>query len=140
MGRYAKIENGEVTHICLAESIFWLENDQPGATFIDVTAQPDVAVGWAYDGDFTAPEPEAPQNRMQLTTAEFIEVFTPDEYLEISGMLNTHPVITQLYSVAQHQGTVNLESPKVELALDIFIDEGILTEARKAEILAGISP
>lgn len=54
MKRIAMIKDGVVQNVALWDGVSpW---DPAGFVLIDVTAQPDVAVGWTYDGiNFLAP-------------------------------------------------------------------------------------
>ncbi len=134
--RFAEIVDGTVVNVIEAESAAWVASALPG---VWVECGSEVGIAWRYDETgFVEPVVINPANRLKITTAEFVEMFTPPEYIKIDALLGTHPVITQLYKVAEVQGTVDLSSPKLAIALNIFKGENILTEARAEEILAGL--
>lgn len=88
--------------------------------------------GWRYiNGEFLEPLPDP-----VITTVAFVELFTPAEFMAIEALLGVDAITTQLYKVAELQGTVDMSSPKVtEIAFPNFVTLGIMTQERADEIV-----
>jgi len=132
---YASIENGKVIGIYAFASTEVIGPDK--GTFVDVTSQPEVQVGWIYlSGDsFEAPPEIDIIYNPVITTVDFVELFTPAEFMAVEALIGIDPITTQLYKVAELQGQVDMSSPKVtEIALPNFVTLGVLTQERADEI------
>jgi len=130
---FAQVENGVVTGTHACDEI---SAQSPNENWIDITPVPfgvgfsPITEGWLYDGTNFI-EPEEPV----ITTVAFVELFTPAEFMAIEALLGVDAITTQLYKVAELQGTVDMSSPKVtEIALPNFVTLGVMTQERADEI------
>ena len=130
MNIYVQIEDQTVVQTALAESINVLSGEWTDVT--NIVPLPEM--GWRYiDDEWLEPLPE-PADPV-ITTVAFVELFTPEEFMTIEALLGVDAITTQLYKVAELQGTVDMSSPKVtEIALPNFVTLGVLTQERADEI------
>ena len=129
---YARVENSIVMEVL---SNFSEEGEQPpvpeGENYIGFDFSDGVQIGWGYDGTnfFPIADPV-------ITTVDFVELFTAEEFMTIEALLGVDPITTQLYKVAELQGTVDMSSEKVtQIALPNFVTLGVMTQERADEIL-----
>lgn len=136
MRTLAQIENGIVANVIVAEQ--W-----PGAIDVtDITPRP--GPGWAYDGvAFTAP-PQLPaaEPGASIPRDDFIERFTPQEWLDGQQRALTDANLSFALALlmGKPDGRVNLGSPRVSQALGYMVVIGMLTAERAATIGALPSP
>jgi len=130
MNIYVQIEDQTVVQTALAESINVLSGEWADVT--NIVPLPEM--GWRYIDDAwlePLPEPKDPV----ITTVDFVELFTPAEFMAVEALMGVDAITTQLYKVAELQGTVDMSSPKVtEIALPNFVTLGVLTQERADEI------
>lgn len=130
---FALIENNIVGNVILADE--W-----PGA--IDVTdVDPRPGPDWTYDGQAFAPPapPPAPAPEpepVRIPRDDFIERFTPQEWLTNQNRAQTDANLSMALALlmGKPDGMVTLTSPRVSQALAYMVAIGTLTAPRAAAI------
>jgi hypothetical protein len=134
---FAKIENGIVTNIALAEDTWPFENDP----HIEIPEGVQVGIGWSYDGtSFIAPsEPEVViQTIPEATSAtplQFLEKFNDEEQLAIVTATMNTPIIKLWYDKLLASTQVVYSDPKVTLGIEALVAFGLITQVRSEAIL-----
>lgn len=80
------------------------------------------------------PEPIPPQPR-QLTSLEFLELFTEAEQVAVVSATMTSPVVKLWYDKMLAAMNITLSDPRIEAGLDALVAASLLTAERKAEIV-----
>lgn len=143
--RQAQIENGAVVNVIMATPAQVIP--LPG-TWVDVSALPDVGIGWGYDaGDFYPPPAPPPVFKKLLTAEEWVDTFTPGEWRKIkkagAGTLagvddSDSEKIDQVLDSVRMTGGFDLNRAKATRFYNALRGAGIINNARKAELLAGV--
>lgn len=124
MQRYARVTDGIVTNVCVGSNL--------PAPFIHC---PDVvSVGWSYrdsDGAFLPPV----QTR-RWTAFEFLNRFTPVERAAIRLGSMSDPALADFLMMSQAAQEIVSDDPMTAAGMDYLVSLGILTPARRAEILS----
>lgn len=129
---YAIIDAGVVANMAVADAPLY-QNWVP--------APDGVGIGWHYDGEaFTAPqEPEQPEpTHPQLTSLEYLDLFTEAEQLAVVGATMTVPAVKLWYDRMLAASFVSYADPRTEAGLQALVDAGLLQPQRKAEIAAAM--
>ncbi len=116
----------------------------PSLEWVDLGSNSEgVAPGWSYDGSAFAPPPAEPPSTV-ISYAEFEARFTPGEFDAATDFVfETDPAtgkparraLIQALQRAVARNSVDLASPRTAAFLDALVAAGILTAARKTEIL-----
>lgn len=90
----------------------------------------------------TLPPPYVePTHALQMTGAQFKRLFTPQEFRKIKRERDAETpeglVIDQLWSIAESQNTVDMESDDYAAAAGALVDSGCVTQPRMDEISRG---
>ena len=85
------------------------------------------------------PEPEPPQFPRFFGNAK-LDLFTPAEQLEVVTATMTDPVVKLMYDRLFGAAYLTYEDPETEQGLSLLVSKGLLTEERKAEIVAEMQP
>ncbi len=136
---YAQIRAGKVNIIEVADATALAALQAAGLTIIDPSGyDPLPKTGWVYDAvadTFSAPE-SADKTITQLTVLEFRNRFT---FAEKVALKSSSDVGVQVFiddlSVATY---VDLTDENLITGMDYLVSLEIITEARKAEILATV--
>jgi hypothetical protein len=105
--------------------------------------------GWTWDGAaWTRPASETVvETKREVPDHEFTALFTGKELKQIAKIRDSDTPegddINKLWMIAEQKGTVDLLSPEVAYALDIFIASATMPQfdaARKAQVIAGEAP
>ena len=75
-----------------------------------------------------------------ITSAAFIQRFTPAEYAGIVAAAETNAAIAELVSTLVGSAQVYLDDPRIEPGLQLLVSEGLLDADRPAEIVAYVRP
>ena len=107
----------------------------------------DVQAGWARNeaGEWEAPAPTpeptpAPTESPKVSPVEFKLLFAPAERVAIKAARATDPVIDDFYDIVEDPRLthVDLGLQSTKDALSYMVAQGLLTEERRLEILAGL--
>ena len=107
----------------------------------------EVEAGWLRDaatGAWLAPEPvelkpETPAAFPKISPVEFKLLFTPQERVAIKAARATDPAIDDFYDIVEDPRLthVNLGLQSTQDALGYLETKGLITDARRVQILAG---
>ena len=106
----------------------------------------DVQAGWARNeaGEWEAPAPTpeptpAPTESPKVSPVEFKLLFTPQERVAIKAVRASDPVIDDFFSIVEDPRLthVNLGLQSTQDALGYLETKGVITDARRVQILAG---
>ena len=160
MLRFALVENSIVVGVTPCESVEIIQTFT--GTWIDVTPQPEIGIGWIHLGgnNFEAPPEPAPVYRQDMTIAEWTATFTPSEWEQsenaayVPGFVLDGAAVSDavrqewrqyldvikanIPGPGQGQRAVNVLQPPVDNYYTFLVAQGFITEARKDELQAGI--
>ena len=68
------------------------------------------------------------------------KLFTPDEQIAVVTAAMTDPMVKLMYDRLLGAAYLTYEDPETEQGLSLLVSKGLLTEARKAEIVAEMQP
>ncbi|MCU7917060.1 MAG: hypothetical protein KZQ95_01725 [Candidatus Thiodiazotropha sp. (ex Epidulcina cf. delphinae)] len=132
MHRLAIIENGVVINAIVSPTL-----DHPG--MVDVTAQPAVGPGWAYDGvEFSAPTPPDPGPApavYQITPTELLRRFTITEKAAIVAAQSTDPIVGAFMFTLQAARSIDSDNQDLIDGVKYMESQGLIAVGRAAEIL-----
>jgi hypothetical protein len=126
--RFASITGGVVTNVVLVDDtdIFldaqWMANN-PADEWVETTAQPEVGIGWAYDGSVFIEPPEpphVPKYYVMVTGPEWVSLFTDAEWDWIDVQRETTPrtnaikELRRLMDAIRWTDSVNVASPNMD--------------------------
>ena len=77
----------------------------------------------------------APTVYRDMTSLEFLELFTDAEQVAVVSATMTSPVVKLWYDKMLAAMNITLSDPRTEAGLDALVDAGLLTAERKAEIV-----
>ena len=106
----------------------------------------DVQAGWARNeaGEWEAPAPTpeptpAPTESLKVSPVEFKLLFTPQERVAIKAARASDPVIDDFFSIIEDPRLthVDLGLQSTQDALGYLETKGVITDARRVQILAG---
>lgn len=106
----------------------------------------DVQAGWARNeaGEWEAPAPTpeptpAPTESPKVSPVEFKLLFTPQERVAIKAARATDPAIDDFYDIVEDPRLthINLGLQSTQDALGYLETKGLITDARRVQILAG---
>lgn len=106
----------------------------------------DVQAGWARNeaGEWKAPAPTpeptpAPTESPKVSPVEFKLLFTPQERVAIKAARATDPAIDDFYDIVEDPRLthVDLGLQSTQDALGYLETKGLITDARRVQILAG---
>jgi len=125
MKRIAYISNGYITNVSLAPDDYVLPSD--GSEMLEADA---LAMGLSWP-----PPPPPPDYKIWSNAQAFMAEFSMPEKAQIA--LSTDPTIAALrLELSTWFSEVYANDPRVVTGLDKLVELGIITEARKQEIIA----
>lgn len=131
MRTLALLDGNTVANIIIGDPGKW-----PGA--IDITdSDPRPGPGWSYDGAvFAPPAQSAPAPKPVIPRDDFIERFTPTEWLDGKqrAQADANLALGLDLLMGKQDGMVNLASPRVSDLFAYMVAIGMLTPQRAAEI------
>lgn len=109
--------------------IGFIESDIPAENAVPAPINGDAAIGRIYNGwTFDAP---------RWTPLEFLGRFTESELDDIENRRLTDPVVRSFYRTASFAQEVVSDDPRTVAGMDYLQSIGVLTQARKDQILNG---
>ena len=132
---YALIEEGLVTNVIVSD----LENLPTSGMWIDITENPEVGIGWAYNGSiFIAPVVVAPipEPVTILTLLAFRSRFTLAEKQVIYTAAETSVDVRIFLDDLSAASKIDLEDLRTIDGVESLEASGLLAMGRAAEILA----
>lgn len=140
MSNYARIINNTAVDVSTDPAAHF--HPEIASQFVEVPAT--VQRGWHLENDeWTAPEPEAPaEPAVQYPTVspvEFLLLFTSPERVAIKAQRQTDPALDDFFQLLEDPRLtqVRLGQPSVQEGLLYLEQLGLISDARKAEILTG---
>lgn len=130
---YKLIKDGAVVNTIVAEVSYFNTPSDEWDSYEEVIPPPPPAPA-------PAPEPApAPPPPVTVSPVEFKLLFTSQERIAIKTARETDPVIDDFYSIVEDPRLtmVNMSLASTVDALSYLVSVGLITEARKAEILSG---
>ena len=92
---------------------------------------------WVAEGNTPLPaDPLPPPPPKQFTSLEYLDLFTDDEQIAVVSATMAVPQVKLWYDKMLAAGFITVADPRTEGGLAALVGAGLLTEARKAEILA----
>ena len=92
---------------------------------------------WLSEGNTPEPaDPLPPPAPKQFTSLEYLDLFTEDEQLAVVTATMASPQVKLWYDKMLAAGYITSADPRTDGGLSALVGAGLLTEARKAEILA----
>ena len=82
------------------------------------------------------PAPEPTHQCPRFFGNEKLDLFTPDEQLAVVTATMTDPVVKLMYDRLLGSAYLTYEDAETEQGLQLLVDKGLLTAARKVEIVA----
>lgn len=126
------IENGIVTNTIEVESLDFLPN------LVEAT---DGAIGWSYDGArFVPPDTATAHECPRFFGNSKLDLFTKEEQLAVVTTTMSDPVVKLMYDRLLGAAYLSYEDPETEQGLSLLVSKGLLTPARKAEIVSAMQP
>lgn len=146
--RCARINNGTVIGIIVA-SVEEGQDYDPDSTWVDVTNNNDVNIGWLYNGvDFTAPPPGPIVYRTVLSHQEWVNTWTPEEWKSLNDAANGTSVppvsqevsdtISQFLASVSASNSIDVASTQADTDYNYLEANGFISADRKAELQRGI--
>ena len=83
---------------------------------------------------------EAARSWPKFTGNAKLDLFTQAEQLEVVTATVTDPVVKLIYDRLLGAAYLTYEDPETEQGLSLLVSKGLLTEERKAEIVAEMQP
>lgn len=131
--RVSIIKDGKVENVIMAESILSAQNIFPG--YICKAAGTE-EIGDLYDSQ-TETFSKGPQPSKKIWTKyEFMAKFTTSELAAIYTRSETDPITLVFIKKLELSGEVQSDNPDVVSGLQYLVNNNVLTQARKNEILA----
>ena len=84
-------------------------------------------------------DPLPPPPHKQFTSLEYLDLFTESEQLAVVSATMAVPQVKLWYDKMLAAGYVTAADPRTEGGLAALVGAGLLTEARKVEILAAMA-
>ena len=119
---YCEIENGKV--------VATFNRPQPGSA----------EVFYADDDPLVIDFRDGLNGPVMLSALEFFDLFTQSEQLAVLAAEKGDPTVELFFRKLAVAGNVELDHPEVTAGLDALVVAGLITEARKGEILSGTAP
>jgi len=95
---------------------------------VKVSQGVEVQIGWKWNGwEFDAP---------RWTAYEFLNRFTPDERIAYRNAAKTDDLVADFLNLAQAAQEIISNDPMTIAGMDYLVSQGLLTQARRDEILA----
>lgn len=92
---------------------------------------------WAQAEDLlNTPHDESPQYKTQFSVLEFRDRFTIEEQLAIRQAQFDDMEVGLVYDNFQAAQFIDINDPRVEQGIDLYIAKGLLAPGRKAQLLA----
>lgn len=142
--KFARIVN-DIARDVRAESPFGFFTTEIAAQFVEVTDQ--VEDGWTLkNGVWSAPvtvpaeaPPPVPAEAPKVSPVEFKLLFTAQERVAMKEARATDPLIDDFFDIVEDPRLtyVNLGLQSTHAALAYLEAQGLITEARRQEILSG---
>jgi hypothetical protein len=126
--RAAKVIGGIVTNLWEVPSLDCFE----GLTLIAAPA--DCGEGYSYSGGVFTPPAEVPA--LTTTPLQFIELFTEAEQLAVVTAAMAVPALRLWYDKLVAAQEVVLADPRLSSGMNALVSAGLITYARRFEILA----
>ena len=94
-------------------------------------------LAWLSEGNTPLPaDPLPPPPPKQFTSLEYLDLFTESEQLAVVSATMAVPQVKLWYDKMLAAGFITTADPRTEGGLAALVGAGLLTEARKVEILA----
>ena len=146
MSEFAKIENGAVVQVIIAEP---LDIGSIPGEWVDVTNIAGVGIGWAYSGSTFSPPVVVPTYRTLLTQSEWASTWTPAEWRQLkraaSGALSPSPVsnnvserLDQLLDSIRLTNAFDVAGATADQFYAYLVAQGFITQARADVLQAGV--
>lgn len=87
------------------------------------------------DDEVAALPPPVPPQPKQLTSLEFLDLFTEAEQLSVATAAMQSAQVKLWYDRTLAAMFITLDDPRTEAGLTALVDSGMLTSERKAEIV-----
>ena len=129
--RVAVIENDTVINVKVVPDDWSLA---PNEEFVDGTI---VGPKWKVNNGVFERPVQQKYRHINISKVDFLDRFTFAELEDLETKAETTPrlrVVTRYLDAADK--TVDLESPRLDNMLDILVQQNVITQPRKAEILA----
>jgi integrase len=85
---------------------------------------------------FLATQYHVPEPARPLTPLEFMERFTKTERKDIRAKSRTNDDLEDFFDLLRAATHVHVDDPRVAAGMDLVVSLGLVTAARKAEVLA----
>lgn len=95
---------------------------------------------WLEDGNEPEPADLPPKVYPQFRGNEKLDLFTPVEQLAVVTATMTDPVVKLMYDRLLGAAYLSYEDPETEQGLQLLVSKGLLSVARKAEIVQAMQP
>ena len=95
---------------------------------------------WSAEGNTPLPaDPLPPAPPKQFTSLEYLDLFTESEQLAVVSATMAVPQVKLWYDKMLAAGYITSADPRTEGGLAALVGAGLLTEARKVEILEAMA-
>ncbi len=95
---------------------------------------------WVAQGNAPEPTPSIEMTYPQFKGNDKLDLFTPSEQLAVVTATMTDPIVKLMYDRLLGSAYMTYEDPETERGLVVLVDKGLLTQERKAEIVAAMQP
>lgn len=112
----------------------WVEKEPFTGRITDYDFTAAIALWEQAEGMLDSPEPE-PYNKTQFSILEFRDRFTIEEQIAIRQAQFNDMEVGLVYDNFQAAQFIDIEDPRVEQGIDIYIAKGLLEPERKADLL-----
>lgn len=97
-------------------------------------------LAWVEDGNTPDPEDEPAPKYPQFRGNEKLDLFTQGEQLAVVTATMSDPMVKLMYDRMIGAAYLTYEDPETEQGLQLLVSKGLLSVARKAEIVQAMQP
>ncbi len=97
-------------------------------------------LAWVSEGNTPEPADPPPAVYPRLSVRDFLALFTPEEKLAVKAATRVNDTVSLVYDEMMVSQYISAEDPAVEQGLQVYEAAGLITAARKAEVLAAMQP